>query len=245
MTKASPRLCNFVAYPKAPAIVAVVLIVVYGVLKASGVPSTIRSSPGLWGGLAILTVVLLALYLQIKQVRTYESFWDRSFSIFLDVIFATAIAWYFSSVGLITAPPGASDFPIAFSVGVVILAVELISNSAGVAEDVQNNIQRMEDAANTIERSSKQIDRYKEVLSEAIYGPALHSALEVRMEELKAQDDDILKAPAIRAGIDTTRQWIAIGSRLSRNSAHRQSWWGLMETYHREERYDIARQELV
>ncbi|SEN38393.1 hypothetical protein [Nitrosomonas marina] len=184
----------------------------------------------------------------------------------LDVLVAATFAAFIAfSTNLVTTPE-AKDIAVALALAIVILSIQLISNAVGITEKTSQNIEAVTEAKNElieakdkliedfqnetskIRESAETLNKYKDIISSVAYSDIAARALEVKQQTLSV-DDKVrpFLATAIQASVHNTKQWLSLGSKLQNNHnlLHSRTWWGLMETYYREERYDIARYEIV
>lgn len=141
-----------------------------------------------------------------------------------------------------------SNISVALALGVVFFSVQLIADATKTNKELhkilRDSINKMKDAVQQQEDANTKADG---IMSAARFADVAVRALEIKTDKISNKSC----SRGISASLNNMRAWIDFG--LSRSGspsdnnhfALDHSCWGFMETYFREERYDICRGEIV
>ena len=237
--------------------------VIYYVATFFPIPGAVLKTAGAISVFLIYLIHLLNNQNPEDQVKQKASL---SVKIALEVCIAAAISFFLFEIEVIGNPASGKDFMIAFVVAITLLSLQIVSGAAGVTQSLNGATKQLKEAADTTRTSAKEgtenvarissateriegIRNDLSIVSGEVWDVALLSKL-LEMERRHLDTDNRAVRNAVDSALDTMRVWVKAGEHLMNNAAddaevQGNSWWRLMETYNREERYDIGRNEVV
>lgn len=222
--------------------------------------------PALKGLMSLIVAVLLfflwAYHLlnNKEAVSEYREKFSYAGDVLLEVIIGALFSYFLYAAHIVEHVASAQDFLIVFVVAITALSLQIVSKAAGLAGYLLSATENSEKAAssstlaaNESRDSTNKVNKFLMELTsinntlQLVVGDAKNTALLAGLLEQKAQSIDGQSESfkdAVRSGLDTTKRWVKTGVAIQ-DPSQSDAWWRMMETYNREERYDIARGEIV
>ena len=222
-----------------------------------------RPSNWLTVALVFATVFMIVLYLvHLLNNQNPDTTAEKKASVFvkitLEAFIAVVFAFFLVQAGFIPDTSPSENFIIAFVVAITLLSLQIVAGAAGIAESFNIAVKTVEDlskrsknSANRISDAAVEIEKIRNeihiVSTEARNIALMSNLLEINRRHLDPMTEAMCSA--VESAVDTMKSWNKKGEDLidsgNKQTVQSESWWRLMETYNREERYDIARDEVV
>lgn len=189
--------------------------------------------------------------------------WRSVFRYLSEVTLATFVAVAFAATQLRGGGSLLQDIPEQWAsiiaVSIVMTGIAVVSNAARSIAEARSSIEEARKAfseetsnANALYQQGRElVGNLTETIDKADFVPLAATVLELHSSALR----DSEARPAIGAALSTIRTWFnashksfdqaSTGSEAPRTEVGQRSWWKCLTTYHQEEKYDLARFELV